>query len=277
MGQRLVGLVRACHPEASAAVTTIAALLAIAVGHTPAGVAGVTLTVLASQLCIGWHNDWLDADRDALVERTGKPIPAGLVARRTVGRASVAAGVAMVAVALPLGFVATLVITAGLLGGLAYNWPLKMTLASPAPYLVSFAALAAFVVLALPHGPHPPLWMVSAAALLGGGAHFANVLPDLADDRRTGVRGLPHLLGARGSWAAAAMLLLAAGAVVTIGTAHRAPWIGAVAVAFSAVVLALGWFRSLTPGSRAAFYAALVVALVDVILLLLAPIPLRRS
>ena len=38
-----------------------------------------------------------------------------------------------------------------------------------------------------------------AGALLGVAAHFANVLPDLADDRRTGVSGLPHRLGARAS------------------------------------------------------------------------------
>jgi 4-hydroxybenzoate polyprenyltransferase len=36
-----------------------------------------------------------------------------------------------------------------------------------------------------------------AAGLLGVAAHFAKSLPDLMDDRETGVRALPHILGQR--------------------------------------------------------------------------------
>ena len=36
-----------------------------------------------------------------------------------------------------------------------------------------------------------PGWAVAAGACLGVAAHLANVLPDLADDASTGVRGLP--------------------------------------------------------------------------------------
>ena len=48
---------------------------------------------------------------------------------------------------------------------------------------------------------HPlPRWQVTvAAAGVGLGAHFANVLPDLVGDRVTGVRGLPHLHAALGN------------------------------------------------------------------------------
>ena len=42
-----------------------------------------------------------------------------------------------------------------------------------------------------------PRWPITvAAALIGLGAHFANVLPDLAGDRATGVVGLPQRVAA---------------------------------------------------------------------------------
>ena len=44
----------------------------------------------------------------------------------------------------------------------------------------------------------PPWWAtLGLGAMLGVGAHLVNALPDLADDEATGVRGLPHRLGAR--------------------------------------------------------------------------------
>ena len=43
---------------------------------------------LASQLAVGWVNDWLDADRDRAVGRTDKPVATGAIDRRTVGIAA---------------------------------------------------------------------------------------------------------------------------------------------------------------------------------------------
>ncbi|MFJ6956556.1 hypothetical protein ACISRB_34700, partial [Micromonospora aurantiaca] len=83
MSTRVLGLVRASHPEPAAAVTVVAALLAAGVGHSAAGVVLVALTVLASQLAVGWSNDLIDAERDAAVGRTDKPVTTGEVARPT--------------------------------------------------------------------------------------------------------------------------------------------------------------------------------------------------
>ena len=58
----------ACHPLPSIAVTAGAAAFAAAVGRGVAGSALVAVTVLASQLSIGWENDYLDLDRDRLRE-----------------------------------------------------------------------------------------------------------------------------------------------------------------------------------------------------------------
>jgi len=127
-------------------------------------------------------------------------------------------------------------------------------------------------VLALPGAPSPPAWLVAAGGLLGGGAHFANVLPDLTDDLATGVRGLPHRLGAAGSRLAAVGLLLAATLLLVLGPPGRPSWTGLAAIAAALVVLPIGGYasrRALRRGARpvAAFRAVLVVALIDVLLL----------
>jgi protoheme IX farnesyltransferase len=264
-----LGLLRACHPEATVAVTLASALLAVVVGRGPTGTVAAAAALLASQLCVGWHNDWLDAERDALSARRDKPITAGQVSRRTVGIAALVAAPATVGLALLSGWPAAIVATVALAGGLAYNWPLKNTIASPIPYLVSFGALAGFVVLGRPGAPLPPWWLVIAAATLGGGAHFANVLPDLGDDLRTGVRGLPHRLGPAGSWLAASALLGTATAVLVFGPPGRPSWVALGILVVTAVVLPTGWYASRRLGSRAAFRSVLVIALADVILLVL--------
>ena len=61
--------------------------------------------------------------------------------------------------------------------------------------------------------------MTAAAALVGLGAHFANVLPDLAADRATGVRGLPQQVAARwgpGAVRAVALVLLLSASVLLL-------------------------------------------------------------
>jgi 4-hydroxybenzoate polyprenyltransferase len=262
----VLGLLKACHPEPTVAVTVAAALLALATGRGPAGALAVAATVLTSQLAVGWCNDAVDAVRDATVGRPDKPIVAGTVSRRTVAAAAVAAAVVTVPLAWASGAPAGSVAVIGLASALLYNWPLKATIASVLPYAVSFAALPAFVVLGV---SRPPWWLIAAGALLGAGAHFANVLPDLADDARTGVRGLPQRLGATGSWLAGGALLLAATAVLVFAPLGAPSRVGVAILVASAGILVAGWYLSRRPGSRAPFRAVLLVALADVVLLLI--------
>jgi heme o synthase len=267
----LAALIRASHPEPGAAVTLAAALLAAAVGHGPWGVAGVAAAIGATQLSVGWVNDWLDADRDAISGRSDKPLATGAVSRRTVGRAGLAASLAVPLLGAPFGPAAAACVTLAAVSALLYDWPLKATPFSVVPYLVSFGLLPAFVVLALPGHPGPPLWLVAAGALLGGGAHFANALPDLADDARTGIIGLPHRLGHGASLLVAALLLVAATVTLTVGPPGPPSWPGWVATAVSVVVLPLSWYASSTTTGRstAMFRAVIAVALMDVILLVI--------
>jgi protoheme IX farnesyltransferase len=267
---RALALIRSSHPEPGGAVTVAMTLLAVGVGHRGWAIPGIFLAVGATQLTIGWVNDWLDADRDRLSGRQDKPVAVGEVTSRTVGIAGLIAAVAVPLLGLPFGLAPTVLISLVGLFGLLYDWPLKSTVFSVVPYLVAFGLLPAFVVVALPGHPAPPVWLVAAGALLGGGAHFANVLPDLADDAATGVRGLPHRLGRAGSTVAAALLLLSATLTLVFGPPGPPSWAGWVAAAAAVVVLPLGWYATSRARGRgvAMFRAVIVVALIDVLLLI---------
>jgi 4-hydroxybenzoate polyprenyltransferase len=267
----LRGLIRACHPEPTLAVTLGAATLAVAMHRDARGVVAVAAVVLASQLAAGWHNDWLDAERDAAAGRPDKPIPAGLVARRTVGIAAIVATAVTVPLAVPSGATATVVAAIGLAGGLAYNWPLKSTPFSVVPYAISFAALPVFVLVGRPGTGAAPGWLLAAGATLGAGAHFANVVPDLDDDQRTGISGLPHLLGPLASAITGAILLITASALIAWGPPGAPTSLALVGFITAVVVLLIGGYAGLRrPGSRLAFRAVLVAALIDVAMLLAA-------
>jgi len=264
---RVAALARACHPEPTVAVTAVAVTLAIATGRDAPGVLAVGAAVLAGQLSIGWSNDYLDRARDASTGRRDKPLVGSPVQARTVGASALLAA----ALAVPLSLLSGL---PGLLhlgtvaSGWAYNLGLKASPLSVLPYALAFGLLPAFVVAGLPGQSAVPPWLVAAGALLGAGAHFANALPDLDDDRRTGVVGLPHRLGVGASGLAAALLLLAASLVLTLGPAGPPGPLELAGLATAAAVLAAGLLAGQRFGSRAAFRAVLLVAAVDVALLL---------
>jgi heme o synthase len=261
------GLVRACHPEPTAAVTAVSAALAAAVGRGVAGTVAVAAAVLAGQLSIGWMNDLLDRDRDVLTARPDKPVAVGTLAPAVIRAAMVVAAAAVVPLSLLSGWLAGSLHLAAVASAWAYNLGVKATPLSVLPYAVSFGLLPAFVTAGLPGRPVVG-WLVAAGALLGAGAHFANVLPDIEDDLRTGVRGLPHRLGAGGSRLAAAALLLAASMVLALGPPGPPGRLGAGAVAVAVACAVGAAVVGRRPGSRAAFLGVLVVAAVDVALLL---------
>ncbi|ACU97055.1 UbiA family prenyltransferase [Saccharomonospora viridis] len=262
-------LVRASHPEPTVAVTAVAMGLAVSLGRDGAGVAAVAVAVLSGQLSIGWLNDAVDAARDSLTGRADKPIATRAISRRTVTAATVVAALVCVPVSLASGVLAGTTHLLAVASGWAYNLGVKSTPFSVVPYALAFGLLPTFVVLGLPGSPPPPWWLPVAGALLGAGAHFANVLPDLADDAVTGVRGLPHRLGATGSRMAAGVLLLAA-SVVLAAAAPVAVFVALCVPVLAAVVLTTGFLAGRRDGSRAPFRAVLVVAVVDVALLLTA-------
>ncbi|WP_448073869.1 UbiA family prenyltransferase [Georgenia yuyongxinii] len=259
-----LALLRASHLAPTLAVTTVVAVLTVVAGLEPGTGAVLVTAVLAGQLSVGWSNDLLDAERDARVGRTDKPVATGELPRALVRRA-LAVVLAVCAVAsLAAGLLSGLVhLVLGVGSGWAYNLGLKRTVWSFAPYTVAFGSLPVLVWLALDPGRLPPGWMVAAGSLLGLGAHLLNVLPDLDDDAATGVRGLPHRLGGRVSALCALGCLVGATAVIVLGPGGPTPpW--AWAAGGAAVVLAAAALRA---GGRAPFRAAMVLALVDVAML----------
>lgn len=259
-----LGLLGACHPVPAAAVTLLAAALAVAVGRGLPGTAVTVAAVAAGQLSVGWCNDRADLGRDLAAGRRDKPAAAGTVSPTAV---AVAAGLALlscVPLSLAAGRAAGAVHLLAVAAAWAYNLRLKATAVSWLPYAVAFGLLPAFVTLGLPGAPWPPAWLTAGAALLGAGAHFANVLPDIEDDLATGITGLPHRLGARWAATAAGSLVLASTAVLVAGPAGRVPAYGWGLLGAAAVTALL---VSRRPAGRLPFLAVLALAGADAVLL----------
>jgi 4-hydroxybenzoate polyprenyltransferase len=276
VGRTVVGFVRACHLEPTIAVTTVVTLLAASAGRGPAGTVAVAVAVLAGQLSVGWSNDYLDADRDRAAQRVRKPIVSGGVDRDAVGIAAVFALVVAAGLSFLSGWPAALAHIAGVGAAWAYNARLKNTVFSAVPYAVAFGLLPGFVVWGLPGQPAPPAWLVATGALLGVGAHFANVLPDLELDAVTGVRGLPHRLGRRMAGVVAVLTLVAASAVLLFASGAFSVTVGVVVLAAAIAVTAGAMARvAYHPTSPLLFRVSMLIALVDVVLLLVSGNALR--
>ncbi len=263
----VLGLARACHPGPAVAVTALTTALAVSTGRSAIGCGFVAAAALAGQLSVGWCNDAVDAARDTIAGRTSKPVVEGAV---TASAVRVAAIVALV-LCVPLSFLsgprAAAVHLAAVAAAWAYDLGLKATAISWLPYAVAFGALPAFVTLGLPGHPWPRWWAVLAAALLGCGAHLANVLPDIGTDLATGVRGWPQRLGAARVRLLIPAPLLAASALLVVaphGPPSAAGW-----TAFAVAVLFAGAGLLAAPRvPKSPFAAAIAVAAVDVVLLI---------
>ena len=252
------------HPGPALAVTAVTALLAIGVGLSPAAIVLLSAAMLLGQASVGLSNDWIDAERDKAVGRTDKPVALGLISVRAVRTAALVTAAAALGLTALLGTVALVVHTVFIVSAWSYNLGLKKTAFSVLPYIVSFGLLPLLVTASLPTAQAAAWWALAAGALLGVSAHFANVLPDLADDEKTGVRGLPHQLGLRASSVVVAGALAAASILLA-----RSPilWLGVViaaGLAATCVVLALT-----RPPTRLLFQLIIAAALVDVVMLAL--------
>ena len=260
----LLPLLVAAHIGPSVAVTTVVALLSIAADLSPAKAGIVTAAVFTGQLTIGWGNDLLDASRDREVGRADKPLANGSLDASFVRRCLVVAAVACVVLSLLAGWRSGLThLCLGVAFGHLYNLWFKRTLLSWLPYAVAFGCLPAVVSLAGSPPVGPPAWMVLTASALGVAAHFLNTLPDFDDDAATGVQGLPHRIGAAASRVVATLLLVAASVVAVLGPSGAPSglaWSALVVVGALAVVALVG-------RGKAPFYAAIAIALVDVVLL----------
>jgi len=267
MPRTAAALALSSHPGPSLAVTAVSVVLGIAVGLDPLHVAILGVAFLLGQLSVGLSNDWIDVERDRAVGRTDKPVAAGRVSTGTVRAASFVTAVAAILLTLPLGWLATLAHTIFIVSAWTYNLGLKNTPVSVLPYIVSFGLLPLIATLARPVPTAAAAWALALGALLGIAAHFANVLPDLDDDARTGIAGLPHRLGRAASGVVIWASLAAGGVVAFLGPAGEKTalqWIGAALTLVLAVAIATMLRR---PPTRLLFQLIIAAALVNVLLL----------
>lgn len=232
---QIVSLALACHPLPSLAVTVGVTIAAALTGRAGLEVGLVAATVLAGQLSIGWVDDVVDRERDRQVGRQDKPVAMGWVDPGTVVFAAACAVLLVVPLSIANGTYAGIAHLAAVASAWLSNVWFKRTVLSWLPSAVSFGLLPAFLSYGGlgggVHGGPPTVTMTVLAAMLGVGVHFLNALPDLVEDKETGVRhlplriamrtGAPRLLWISMTWTA----LVAAGIIVaglTVGVSQPA-------------------------------------------------------
>jgi 4-hydroxybenzoate polyprenyltransferase len=254
------------HPGPALVVTALSLALGLATGLDAVRLSLLVAAVFCGQLSIGLSNDAIDAERDRAVGRTDKPVAGGRVSVRTALAAAVGTAAVGLLLSAPLG--------AGMLGAhaialasaWAYNAGLKSTPLSVVPFVVTFGLFPSLATLSAPGGGFAEPWAWVAGAALGVAVHLTNVLPDLEDDRRTGVRGLPHRLGPRLS-AVLAVAGILVGAVAVLagpvgGDLSAVGWVGwSFAGAAAAVAVATGARALVRPPDRTVFRLVMLSAL----------------
>jgi 4-hydroxybenzoate polyprenyltransferase len=269
MRNRVIALALSTHPGPALAVTVMAVVLAIGVGVEPIRVVVLGFAVLANQVSVGLSNDWIDADRDRAVGRQDKPVALGRISVNAVRTGSWISAALSILLTVPLGIWATIAHTVFITSAWSYNLGLKKTAFSVVPYIVSFGVLPGVVTLSRSDPRFAAPWALGVGALLGIAAHFANVLPDLEDDRATGVNGLPHRLGRRPVSILTYLVLLLAAVLETLGTGALSFLPATIGLALNVAVALVGIGIASRP-TRWHFRLIIAASLVDVVVLALA-------
>ncbi|MDR7110311.1 4-hydroxybenzoate polyprenyltransferase [Microbacterium trichothecenolyticum] len=254
------------HPGPTLVVTALALALGVATGLETWRLALLTTSVFAGQLSVGISNDALDAERDRAVGRIDKPIARGDVSARVAWGAALGLLATALLLSAPLGWRMLAAHALALGSAWAYNAGLKSTPWSIVPFLVSFGIFPSLATLSAPDPSFAAGWAWIAGAALGAAVHLTNVLPDLDDDARTGVRGLPHRLGPRVAAIVAALAVVGGAVAVLLGAAggdlgaiSPVSWIFFAAVVAVAAVTA--WRAISRPPTRALFRLVMLAAL----------------
>jgi 4-hydroxybenzoate polyprenyltransferase len=252
-----LGLIKACHFGPTMTVTLVSLLLATNLWwEGPAFV--IAFGVFLGQLLVGYTNDLYDFADDLKHNRRSKPLVEGLITTQQLVKAIkiITPLAVLVNIFGPLGIYGGLIYLFGVGLGISYNFYFKSTPLSPLPYALAFAALAASVVVAT--NRTPPTWLLTAAALLGVAAHFANVLKDLDQDLTSGIKGLPQLIGKKNSRVVVSALLI----FTTLLLNNVNPNAPLLAIGLAAAII-----TSFAP-DKLIFKALMITAVVDLILLL---------
>ncbi len=221
-------------------VTVLAAALSVAVGLELGRTMLLMMAVFVGQLSIGISNDAIDADRDRAVGRADKPVARGDVSIRTAWGAAIGCFFLALVLSVPLGFGVMVAHALALVSAWSYNAGLKATPWSIVPFLITFGIFPSLATLSASEPELAATWAWLAGGSLGAAIHLTNVLPDLDDDARTGIRGLPHRIGGQGSvWLAAAAVLVGAFAATLGPSGGQAAEVPVVSWVFCGVVVSV--------------------------------------
>lgn len=212
LGQRLVAWLQAAHPYPIAMVLSLTALIGLASadgGPNFARLAVAVLAMLLSQLAIGWTNDYVDRESDAM-HQPWKPVASGAIEPGHLPAAAAAATIAALVLAGFLGWLSLVFCLIGTAAGLAYDLRLKDTPFSWLPYVIAFAALPPFVWSAIDVFRNEFLFLYVVASPLVLAAHIGQTLPDIEADRQAKRYGVVAALGASGAGKLLLLCLIAA-------------------------------------------------------------------
>jgi 4-hydroxybenzoate polyprenyltransferase len=237
---RLAARARVLHPFPSLLDAAVVAAVAAVAGAPTARIALLAVAMLLLQFSIGAANDWADAPADATAN-PAKPIPRGLVRRRTAAlMAAVLAGIGLT-LAGAAGAAAFAVASLGLAAGLAYDLRLKGTRWSWLPYAVGIPLLPVFAwVGATGRLPAPFVVLIPLAVVAGAALAIANALADLERDRAAGTVTIATALGMERARRLGAVLLVgAATAAIATAVALGGPP-GWIAIVVAGALMAIG-------------------------------------
>ena len=253
----IIGLAKASHFGPTMTVTITSLLLATNLWWEGPAIV-IAFGVFLGQLLVGFTNDLNDYQDDLKHNRSNKSLVSGVITTSQLLRAiKIVAPIAVVVnIAGPLGVKGGLIYLFGVGMGISYNLYFKSTLLSPLPYAIAFGALVSCIVVATDR--RPPLWLITAAALLGVAAHFANVLKDLDQDLTSGIKGLPQRLGKKYSRIIVSLLLIS----TTLLLNYTQPNTPLLVIGLIASVI-----TSFAP-NKLMFSSLMITALIDVVLLL---------
>jgi 4-hydroxybenzoate polyprenyltransferase len=270
MWLKALALFRATHPLPSFSVASFSVLFGIGVGLPLEKLVLVGFAVLAQQFSVGLSNDWLDSERDKAVMRIDKPLAQEMVSVALVVTASLVAAVTALALAFALGTSAFILMVPMLAIGWAYNLGIKANGFSVVPYILGFGILPAFVTLSSQDPALPAPWVMIVAGLFGVAAHFANTLPDLLADKRTGVRALPHILGQRASALVIAVTASSASLILVTQSSKLVSLVSIGGLGLTVVLSLLASVLALRPNPpKVVFHLLLLASLANVVMLML--------
>jgi len=239
--------------------------ISLVAGGVPLTAVRLGLAMLALQCSIGALNDIVDAPHDA-GRKPGKPIPAGLISRRSAQAVAVGAAVVGLALTVPSGPSTVALGVAVLAIGYAYDLAAKGTAWSWLPFAIGIPLLPVFAWYGTT-AALPSFFRVLVPAAVGAGAALAiaNARADLERDVAAGIDSIAIRLGHERAWAVSTTLftIIAVVAIATLlmAAAPTAAIIGAVGgIALIGIGVDAGWHRSPHQLERAWEFDAIGIA-----------------